>query len=77
LAEVFKEPEGIKVTANVKGVPISLSRKGKREKITAIYDSWYSETEKDYFMVKTSRGLVYDIYHDIANKCWYLAKIYD
>jgi len=77
MAKQLKEPEGIKVTANIKGVPVSLSRKGKREKITAIYDRWEEEPEKNYFRVKTSRGLIYDIYHDIENKYWYLAKIYD
>jgi hypothetical protein len=75
--KAVREPEEIKVTANVKGVPVRLSRKGKREKITAIYDRWRVETEKDYFRVKISRGLIYDIYHDIENKRWYLAKIYD
>lgn len=77
MAEVLKEPEEIRVTANVKGVPVSLSRKGKREKITRIYDWWFLEIGKSYFRVKTSRGLVYDIYHDVANNHWYLDKIYD
>lgn len=77
MGEVLKRPEEIKVTANVKGVPVSLLRDVKREKITAIYDRWCVEAEKDYFRVKTSRGLVYDIYHDVANNRWYLAKIYD
>ena len=77
MGEVLKRPEEIKVTANVKGVPVSLLRNDKREKITRIYDRWRVETEKDYFRVKTSRGLVYDIYHDVVNNCWYLAKIYD
>lgn len=77
MAKLSKKPEEIKVTVNIKGAPLSLLRNGKREKITAIYDRWRVETEKDYFKVKTSRGLVYDIYHEIADNRWYLAKIYD
>jgi len=77
VSEASKQPEAINVTKNVEGVPVSLQKSGKREKITRIYDRWYAETEKDYFRVKTSKGLVYDIYHNITNDCWYIAKIYD
>ena len=77
IEKALKKPEDIKVTVNVKGMPLSLLREGRRERITKIYDRWRVETEKDYFRVKTSRGLVYDIYHDIPNNRWYLAKIYD
>lgn len=77
MAKLSKKPEDIKVTVNIKGAPLSLLRKGRRERITRIYDRWRVDIEKDYFRVKTSRGLVYDIYHDLANNRWYLAKIYD
>jgi len=75
VAEVLEEPEEIRVTANIEGVPVSLSRKGKREKITAIYGWWRMET-KIYFRVKT-KGFIYDIYHAVGDKRWYLAKIHD
>jgi hypothetical protein len=74
---VLKNPEEIKVTSNIKGVPVSLARAGKREKITAIYERWEEEPEKNYFKVKTSRGRGYDIFHDVPNDRWCLAKIYD
>jgi len=77
MAKQLKKPEEIKVTVNVKGAPLSLLRSGKRQKITGIYDRWWMETEKAYFRVRTSEGLVYDIYHDVANNRWYLAKIHD
>ena len=77
MVKQLKKPEEIKVTVNVKGAPLSLLRSGKRQKITAIYDGWWMETEKAYFRVKTSEELVYDIYHDVANNRWYLAKIHD
>ena len=38
MAKQLKKPEEIKVTANVKGAPLSLLRIGKRQRITRIYD---------------------------------------
>jgi hypothetical protein len=77
VTRVLKNPEEIKVTSNIKGVPVSLTRAGKQEKITAIYDKWEEAPEKNYFKIKTSRGRGYDIYHDVPDNRWYLAKIYD
>jgi len=77
MTRILKNPEEIKVMSNVKGVPIHLTRAGKQEKITAIYDSWEEEPEKNYFKIKTSRGNGYDIFHDMPNNRWCLAKIYD
>ena len=77
MTRVLKNPEEIKVTSNIKGVPVNLTRAGKREKITAIYDRWEEEPEKSYFKIKTSRGHGYDIFHDVPNNRWCLAKIYD
>jgi hypothetical protein len=77
MTRVLKNPEEIKVTRNIKGVPLGLTRASKREKITAIYDRWKEEPGKNYFKVKTSRGLGYDIFHDVPNDRWCLAKIYD
>ena len=83
MAKLMEKPEEIKVTVNIDGVPVSLLRNAKRERITRIYDrwrvadQWRTKTERAYFRVKISRGLVYDIYHDIANNRWYLTKIHD
>ena len=84
MAKVMEKPEEIKVSINVKGVPLNLSRNGKRERINGIYDKWRvagqwlgTETENLYFRVKTSKGLVCDIYHDMTSNQWYLVRIYD
>lgn len=74
----------IKVRTNAAGMPLSLSRDSASEKVTAIYNQWKIEDqwwdrkiERHYFRVKTSKGVVYDIYHGIDTKQWYLSKIYD
>jgi len=83
MAKPLGKPEEIKVTVNIEGVPLSFLRNDKRQRITGIYDRWQEvdewgvETEKNYFKVKTSRGHGYDIFHDVPNDRWCLAKIYD
>jgi len=84
MAKQFQEPEEIKVKANVAGVPVSFTRNGRREKVAAIYerwrisDEWWGEkVERDYFRVKTSAGVVCDIYRDTSANHWYLARIHD
>jgi hypothetical protein len=77
VTRVLKDPEEIKVTRNIKGVPVSLTKAGRQEKITAIYDRWEEDRGRNYFRVKTSRRLGYDIFHDVPNDRWYLARIYD
>ncbi len=74
----------IEVRANINGTPVSFTRNGHREKVAAIYERWRladewwgSEVERDYFRVKTSSGLVCDIYRDTTSNCWYLDRIHD
>lgn len=76
--------EEIEVKTNLSGVLIGLKRNGHREKIVGIYehwrlaDEWWGQNvERDYFRVRTSRGLVCDIYRDIQSNHWYLERIYD
>lgn len=84
MVKLLEKPQEIRVRANASGVPLSLSRDGKREKVTAIYNRWRvadqwwgKEVERHYFRVKTSKGLACDIYHDIITNHWYLARIHD
>lgn len=84
MARLLEKPEEIKVSSNVNGIPLSLVRNGKREKITRIYQHWRvteewrgKEIQRHYFRIKTSKGLAGDIYHDIAANLWYLSKIHD
>ena len=84
MAKQLQEPQEIKVAANIKGVPLSLTRNSNREKVAAIYEHWRvadewwgSEVERDYFRIKTTAGLVCDIYRDKSTNQWYLSKIHD
>lgn len=75
-----REKEELKVSVNVQGVPLNLARNGQSQRITKVYKNWrvaQPGTSCNYFTVKTSRGLVYDIYRDTTDSCWYLSKVYD
>jgi hypothetical protein len=84
MARQFAEPKEIKVRTNIKGIPVSLVRKGRSERVARIYqqwratDSWWAEEiERQYFMVGTTSGLVCDIFRDASRNSWFLSKIHD
>jgi hypothetical protein len=84
LAKVLEKPEELRVTVNVRGIPLSLARNGDRQRITRVYEEWQKDEEwwgKEmschYFRVKTSKGMVCDIYRDMPSGNWYLSRIHD
>jgi hypothetical protein len=81
MAKLLEKPEELRVSANIEGTPVTISRNGKAERVTRIYKQWQvseqlfeQENFKNYFTVKTSKGL-YDIYRDMASNSWYLGRI--
>ena len=84
MARILEKPEELKVSVNMQGVPLTLVRDGEKQRITKVYEQWRVAEEwwgkeilRNYFRVKTNRGLVYDIYRDMPSDCWYLSKVYD
>ena len=84
MAKQMEKPQEIKVRTNITGVPVSFTRNGHREKVAAIYEHWKvadewwgNEVERAYFRIKTSGGLVCDIFRDTIANRWYLSKIHD
>jgi len=84
LVRILEKPEELRVRVNVQGVPLTLVRDGEKQRITKVYEQWRVAEEwwgkeilRSYFRVKTNKGLVYDIYRDMFNDCWYLSKVYD
>lgn len=81
MANLLEQPEELKVTANIEGTPLTVSRNGKPERVTRIYQQWQVSNEiqeqdnlKNYFKVKTSKGL-YDIYRESISNSWYLGRV--
>jgi len=84
VAKLLEKPEELKVTVNVQGVPLTLARNGEKQRVTKVYERWQvveelwgKEISRNYFRVKTNKGLVCDIYRDIPNGGWYLSRIHD
>ena len=84
MARILEKPEELKVSVNMQGVPLTLVRNGDNQRITKVYQNWRvaeqwwgKEILRNYFKVKTNRGLVYDIYRDMPGGGWYLSRIYD
>jgi hypothetical protein len=84
MSRQLQKAEEIKVTTNIAGVPVGLSRNARRERVAAIYERWRlsdewwgKKVERDYFRVMTSAGSVFDIYRDAASNRWYLDRIHD
>jgi hypothetical protein len=81
MAKLLEKPEELKVTANIEGTPLTISRNGKSERVTRIYQQWQVSDEllgqdnpKYYFRVRTSKGL-YDIFRDTASSSWFLGCV--
>ena len=84
MSRQLEKAEEIEVKTNIAGVPVNLTRNGRREKVIAIYEHWRladewwgKEVERDYFRVRTSTGIVIDIYRDSMANRWYLDRIHD
>ncbi|MBM4447186.1 MAG: hypothetical protein FJ023_07535 [Chloroflexi bacterium] len=84
MAKLLGKPEELRVTANIEGTPLTITRNGKAERVTRIYQQWRvaeqlfeQELLKSYFRVRTSKGVICDIYRDTASNSWYLGRVYD
>jgi len=82
MAKLLEKPEELRVTANIEGTPLTITRNGKAERVTRIYQQWRvseqlfeQENLKNYFRVRTGKGLIYDIYRDTASNSWFLGRI--
>lgn len=84
MAKMLEKPEELRVTVNVQGVPLTLARNGEKQRVTRVYESWQKveewwgrEVTRSYFRVKTSKGLVCDIYRDMPDGSWFLGRIHE
>ena len=82
MAKLLEKPEELRVTANIEGTPLTITRNGKAERVTRIYQQWRvseqlfeQENLKNYFRVRTGKGLIYDIFRDTASNSWFLGQI--
>jgi len=78
----LKDKEALKVRTNIEGTPVAIINNMRPENIVRIYDKWCNEEGNDsqrrrnYFKVRTNRGIIYDIYREEISKQWYIGKTY-
>lgn len=84
MATLLKKRDELKVTTNVHGIPLTVTRNGKAEFVTRVYQHWRVFEQlsgygilKEYFRVKLGKSIVCDICRDFMSNTWYLDKIYD
>ena len=84
MAKQFTEPKEIKVKTSINGIPVSLVRNGRSERVVRVYrqwrasDEWWGkEAERHYFTIGTKSGLVCDVFRDTGENQWFLSKIHD
>lgn len=84
MSKLLEKPEEIKVRSNADGMPVSIVREGKLERVKSVYqhwrvvDQWWrQEIARDCFRIRTSGGLMCDIYRDMTTNRWHLSRIHD
>jgi hypothetical protein len=82
MARISRHPEPVEVTADERGLPLSMLRKHRRYRVLGmsehwrVIDEWWGEeVQRDYFRVETNSGHVFDIYHDVVSGRWYLSGL--
>ena len=83
MSKQLHKAQQIEVKTNMAGMPVSLTRNGRRQRVTAIYERWRlsdqwwgRKVERDYFRIRTTTT-VCDIYRDTGSNHWYLDKMHD
>ncbi|MGE5422579.1 MAG: hypothetical protein ACM3QW_04895 [Ignavibacteriales bacterium] len=64
--------------------PIEIIDQGKELRVGVILDRWYDtgcwwegESSKLFFRLQLEGERVWEIYQDLADRCWHIYKIYD
>jgi hypothetical protein len=84
MSKLFHEAITPEVKEDIQHRPIAFSYKGRKESVEEICEQWRvsqewwkSATDREYFRVRTVRGIVCEMYRDLPTGAWYLQRIYD
>jgi hypothetical protein len=76
----------IRAQADGRGRPVAFRWQGQVHRIASIEDvreprlEWWSaagEVHRRYYLVATHRGLICEIYQDMAGSGWYVGRVFD
>ena len=84
MSKLFHEAITLEVKENIHHRPISFLYKGRNEGVKEICEQWRvsqewwrSAVDREYFRVRTVRGIICEMYRDLLTGAWYLQRIYD
>ena len=82
--KLFHEAITLEVKENTDHRPISFLHKGRKESVEEICEQWRvsrewwkSAVDREYFRVRTVRGIICEMYRDLLTGAWYLQRICD
>jgi hypothetical protein len=84
MSKLFHEAITLEIQEDIHHRPISFLYKGRKEGVEEICEQWRVSrewweraTDREYFRVRTVRGIVCEMYRDLPTGAWYLQCIYD
>jgi hypothetical protein len=84
MSKLFHEAITLEVQEDIQHRPTAFLYKGGREGVEEICEQWRVSqewwkraTDREYFRVRTARGIVCEMYRDLLTGAWYLQRIYD
>ena len=84
MSKLFHEAIILEVKEDIQHRPISFLYKAREECVKEICEQWRVSQEwwrnavdREYFRVRTVRGIVCEMYRDLLTGAWYLQRIYD
>ena len=84
MSKLFHEAIILEIKEDIQHRPISFLYKGRKEGVEEICEQWRvsqgwwkSAIDREYFRVRTVKGIVCEIYRDMPTGAWYLQRIYD
>jgi hypothetical protein len=84
MSKLFHEAITLEVQEDIQYRPTAFLYKGGREGVEEICEQWRVSQEwwkrataREYFRVRTVRGIVCEMYRDLLTGAWYLQRIYD
>jgi hypothetical protein len=84
MSKLFHEAIALEVKEDIQHRPIAFLYKGGKEGIEELCEQWrvsrewwQSADDREYFRVRTVKGIVCEMYRDLLTGAWYLQRIYD
>jgi hypothetical protein len=84
MSKLFREAITLEVKEDIQNRPVAFLYKGGKEGVEEICEQWRVSREwwknavdREYFRVRTMRGIVCEMYRDLLTGAWYLQRVYD